>query len=161
MNPRYWFGYTLFISALVVTIRTDFEKMLISRYLTWGLIPVGFLLSYAGLLPLTLFESIRGAVFGYGVLWAIAHIFYLVRNMEGMGEGDIDLLGMIGSFTGMIGSWTSLLLGSFLGIISCLAQMALSKRTHPEIAFGPWLAAGALIYIFFQQHIFEWLQPLL
>ncbi len=159
IDQRYWLGYGLFISACIVTIRTDFEKMLISRLITWGLIPVAFVLSYLHRIPLTLTESVQGALFGYFVLWIIARLFYAIRNIEGMGEGDIDLLAMIGAFTGIIGAWTSLLLGSFLGIISCLIQMAISKRAHPKIAFGPWLAAGALIYIFLQEQIQDLIQP--
>ncbi len=159
IDQKYWFGYFLFISAGIVTIRTDFEKMLISRYVTWGLIPVAFILSYMHLLPLSLIESIRGALFGYLVLWIVARIFHAIRNIEGMGEGDIDLLAMIGAFTGITGAWTSLLLGSFLGIISCIVQMALSKRAHPKIAFGPWLVLGSFIYIFLQQQIHELIEP--
>lgn len=161
IKKHYWFGYGLFISAGMVTIRTDFEKMLISRYVTWGLIPIAFIMSYNDMLPLTLSESVQGAAFGYLVLFVIAYLFHAIRNIEGMGEGDIDLLGMIGSFIGITGAWTSLLLGSLLGIISCLVQMAISKRAHPKIAFGPWLAIGSFIYIFFQQKIQEYIQPLI
>ncbi len=160
-DHRYWLGYGLFISACIVTIRTDFEKMLISRYVTWGAIPIAFALSYFDLIPLTLVESVRGALFGYIVLWVIARLFLSIRNIEGMGEGDIDLVGMIGAFTGITGAWTSLLLGSFLGIISCIVQMIMSKRAHPKIAFGPWLAAGAIIYIFLQDQIQDFIQPFL
>jgi prepilin signal peptidase PulO-like enzyme (type II secretory pathway) len=161
IDKKYWFGYGLFISAGMVTIRTDFEKMLISRYVTWGLMPIAFILSYNALIPLTFIESIGGAAFGYLVLWIIAYLFYAIRNIEGMGEGYIDLLGMIGSFIGITGAWTSLLIGSLLGIIACLVQMAISKRAHPKIAFGPWLAIGSFIYLFLQQNIQEYIQPLI
>ncbi len=153
IQPRYWFGYGVFISALLVTIRTDFEKMLISRYMTWGLIPLAFALSTFKFLPISLPESILGMVFGYAVLWIIARLFYAVRNVEGMGDGDIDLLAMIGAFTGILGAWSTLLFGSFLGVIASLVQMLISKRVRVKIAFGPWLAAGAIIYIFLQGHI--------
>ena len=153
IQPRYWFGYGVFISALLVTIRTDFEKMLISRYMTWGLIPLAFALSTFKLLPISLPESILGMVFGYAVLWIIARLFYAVRNVEGMGDGDIDLLAMVGAFTGILGAWSTLLFGSFLGVIASLVQMLISKRVRVKIAFGPWLAAGALIYIFLQDYI--------
>jgi leader peptidase (prepilin peptidase) / N-methyltransferase len=150
---HYWLGYGIFISALIVTIRTDFEKMLISRFMTWGLLPVAFVLSFFGLLPLTLLESVRGALFGYAVLWLIAKTFHAIRNIEGMGEGDIDLLAMIGAFTGITGAWTALLLGSLLGTCASLVHFLVSRHFHLKIAFGPWLAAGALIYIFFQDQI--------
>lgn len=160
LPSRYWFGYGVFISSLLVTIRTDFEKMLISRYMTWGLIPLAFALSTFTLLPISISESILGAVFGYAVLWIIARLFYAFRNVEGMGEGDIDLLALIGSFTGILGAWSSLLFGSFLGVIASLVQMIISKRVKVKIAFGPWLSAGALIYLFFQQQIAQLIELL-
>ncbi len=160
IDRHFWLGYGIFISACIVTVRTDFEKMLISRYMTWGLIPVAFALSFFKLLPLTLTESILGALFGYVVLWLIARLFYALRNIEGMGDGDIDLLAMIGAFTGITGAWSSLLLGSFLGVVASLVHMIFSKRARIKIAFGPWLAAGALIYIFFQDQINALIQSL-
>jgi len=156
---QYWIGYGLFITACIVTIRTDFEKMLISRYVTWGLIPVAFIFSGLHFIPLTFLESFEGSLFGFCVLWIIAQLFYTIRNIEGMGEGDVDFLAMIGSFTGIAGAWTALLLGSFFGIISCLVQMAISKRAHPKIAFGPWLATGAFVFIFFQKQIINLIAP--
>ncbi len=160
IDQRYWLGYGLFFSALIVTIRSDFEKMLISRYMTWGMIPIGLALSFFELLPLTFTDSIQGALFGYVVLWAIARLFYLIRNIEGMGEGDIDLLAMIGAFTGITGAWTALLLGSFLGVIASLIEMIFSKRAHIKIAFGPWLCAGAMIYVFYQEQILAFIRTL-
>ena len=153
IDKQYWLGYGILISALMVTLRTDFEKMLISRYMTLALIPVAFLLIFLKMLPLTPLESITGALFGYLVLWIIARLFYLVRKIQGMGVGDMDLLSMIGAFTGMTGAWSSLLIGSWLGTLAALVQMLINKRMQVKIAFGPWLAAGALIYLFFQDQI--------
>ncbi len=153
IDPQYWFGYGLFFSALIVTIRTDFELMLISRAMTWGMIPVGWGLSLSKHLPLTLTESILATLFGYALLWLVAYFFYRVRKIEGMGQGDLDLLAMIGSFTGMLGVWTSLFLGALLGTMLGLTKLYLHKKSSPVIAFGPWLACGAIIYVFFQKAI--------
>jgi leader peptidase (prepilin peptidase) / N-methyltransferase len=151
--PTYWLAYGLCISALIVTIRTDFEKMLISRYLTWGLIPFAFFLSLFKLLPITTFESLLGALFGYTLLWGISKLFYYFRNIEGMGDGDMDLLAMIGAFIGVSGAWISLLLGSFFGVLASLSTICFKGQFLRKIAFGPWLAAGALVYIFFGKQI--------
>ncbi len=153
MPSQYWLAYGLFFSALIVTIRTDFETMLISRYATWCMIPCAFLLAAAGKLPLTLLSSLTGAVFGYLILWTIARVFYAVRKIEGLGEGDLDLLAMIVSFTGIMGAWTSLFVGSFLGSIVGITILFITKKKSTQIPFGPWLAAGALCYVFLQNHI--------
>ncbi len=148
IDPHYWLGYGIFFSALIVTIRTDFETMLISRYMTLSLIPVGILLSALELLPLSVMESVLGALFGYIFLWLVAHIFQAIRKIEGLGEGDLDLLAMIGSFTGIVGTWIALFLGAFLGSCVGIFLMLKYKKYDIAIAFGPWLAFGALISVF-------------
>jgi len=62
----YFFGYFILISALIVTIRSDLETMLISRYVTLCLVPFGLLFSALGLLPISLTESIVGSFVGFG-----------------------------------------------------------------------------------------------
>lgn len=125
---HYFFSYFLFFSALIVTIRTDIATMLISRYFTLFIVPVGFALSLFGLLPIDLFESIVGAAAGYGILWLTKTIFYKLRNKEGVGQGDLDLLCFIGSFTGFMGVWTSLLIGSTLGSLIGIGYMVAHKN---------------------------------
>ena len=151
IEPRYWFGYFLFFSALIVTIRTDFEKMLISRIMTWGMIPLGMILSFAHALPITVSESITGTLLGYAILWIIGRVFQAVRGIEGLGEGDMDLLAMIGAFTGPLGAWIALFIGAFLGSLVGIALALKNKRRDIKMPFGPWLAFGAIAYVFFQK----------
>lgn len=152
IEPTYWPAYFLFFSALIVTIRTDSQYMLISRYMTLFMIPVGVACSYLQLLPITMTESIAGAIAGYGILWLIAHFFKKYRKKEGMGQGDLDLLAMIGSFTGLLGIWVTLFLGALFGSIIGITIAVKKKRHMVKIAFGPWLALGAIIYVFFQEY---------
>jgi leader peptidase (prepilin peptidase)/N-methyltransferase len=152
INPRYWLGYGIFFSSLIVTIRTDFERMLISRYMTWGLIPVGIGLTIIDLLPITFYQSLTGTILGYALLWISATFFRLVRRAEGIGEGDLDLLAMVGAFIGPLGAWVTLFLGSFLGSLVGFIVMIRKRRVKVKIAFGPWLAAGAIIYVFTQDY---------
>ncbi len=147
VDPQYWVGYSIFFTALLIIIRTDAETMLISRFTTLALIPVAYILSYWHLLPLTILQSFLGSIFGFTILWSIARLFYLWKNKQGMGEGDFDLLALIGAFTGITGAWVALFIGSILG--SCLGIYLLwrgSKVENTQIAFGPWLCLGALAY---------------
>lgn len=150
---QYWLSYSMFFTALIITIRTDAETMLISRYTTIFLIPIGFLFAYTNLLFINLSQSILGVIFGYFILWFIAKIFFLIKKVEGIGEGDFELLATIGAFTGPIGVWLSLSLGAFLG--SCLGIILLikGKSRTTQIPFGPWLALGAIIYVFVQKYL--------
>ena len=147
IDSQYQLGYAIFFSALIVTIRTDFERMLISRYMTWCMVPVAFALCLIDHLPLSLMESIIGTLGGYGIIWLIAYLFVKVRKIQGLGEGDLDLLAMIGAFTGIGGAWLSLFLGAFLGSIVGIAILLKTKKLRAKIPFGPWLSAGAIIYV--------------
>ena len=150
----YFFSYFVLVSALIVTIRSDLETMLISRYVTLFLVPFGFLFSALGLLPINLTESIVGCFVGFGGLYLIAYTFYRVTGKHGLGQGDIDLLALIGSFTGIIGCWATILIGSVTGSILGLIYMRGIKATTPiKIPFGPFLAFGAINYIFWQEAI--------
>lgn len=151
----YMIAYGVLFSALIVSIRTDLEHMLISRFMSVCMIPVGITLSIAGFLPITLQESFMGAFFGYAILWSIAQLFYAITHKQGMGEGDFELLAMIGSFTGVLGAWMSMSIGSFIGSILSIAYIKLSnKGPNTKIPFGPFLALGAIIFVLYNQMIF-------
>ncbi|HJM69177.1 MAG TPA: prepilin peptidase [Candidatus Babeliales bacterium] len=155
----YYFCYSIFFAALIISIRTDLETMLISRIVTLCLVPVGLVLALLGLLPITFSQALWGTLFGYLILWGIAKMFYLLTGKQGMGEGDYDLLALIGSFTGVVGVWLSLLLGSVVGsIVGILSIAYLGKKqmTQP-IPFGPFLAGGAILYVLFQTPITNFL----
>lgn len=145
----YFTGYFIFFSALIITIRSDIEYMLISRFVTLYLIPIAWLLIVFNMLPLTFFASLFGAIGGYLFLYSIAYIFQLITHKEGMGEGDFDLLALIGAFTGPIGCWTSILIGSIVGSCIGITYMLVYKPSEPiKIPFGPFLVLGAMTYIF-------------
>lgn len=153
IHPTYWLGYGILLCALIVTIRTDFETMLIARLATLYLIPLGWLLSYLGLLPISLTNSVISSFLGYGTLWLFAYIFYLLRKIKGMGEGDFELLALIGAFIGIYGIWTSITVGSLLGSLYGAYMILKYKSTQVQIPFGPFLAFGAIAYIFFENYL--------
>ena len=153
---NYFFAYFIFFSALIVTIRSDIETMLISRFVTIFLVPLGCFLSAYGLLPLSLRESISGAMFGYFFLFSINYIFKSFRNQNGIGEGDFDLMLFIGSFTGILGCWISITLGSLIGSLYGISTILLSQNDsfqNTKIPFGPFLAFGALLFVLAHKQI--------
>ena len=148
ISPHYFIIYGIFFSGLIAVIRSDSEYMLISPYTTLALIPCAFVASVSGYLPVSPLNSILSAVVGYGFLWAINRLFWYVRGQEGLGEGDMDLLAFIGAYTGIIGCWTALLIGSLSASLYGLAHIVYN-RSHSldKIPFGPFLSIGAIIYV--------------
>lgn len=142
----YYIAYFIFFSALIITIRTDLEHMLISRFTTLFLVPVGFLLAYLQLLPISLKQSIIGSISAFLFLYLIGRIFYWYTHTIGMGQGDIELLMIIGTFLGITGWWITLILASALGSLYGIFSILLFKNKIGKIPFGPFLALGAVLY---------------
>lgn len=141
-------SYFILFSALIVSIRSDLETLLISQYVTIFLVPLGFLCAYLKLLPITLWQSLIGAAFGYLFLWALAALFLLLTGKKGMGEGDFELLALIGSFVGTHGAWIVLIAGSVVGSIVGLSLILIGGATRStKIPFGPFLALAAIMYV--------------
>jgi len=130
--------------------------------MTLYLAPFGFILSWFDMLPISCADSIAGATGGYLFLFTINYVFKYLRNQNGIGEGDFDLLFLIGAFTGVIGSWASITIGSAVGSVCGLLYSAYAHFCNPttthaystKIPFGPFLALGALTYIFGQIYLY-------
>ncbi len=99
-------------------------------------------------------QSLLGILLGGGILFLVATVGEWFFKKEAMGGGDLKLLAMIGAFTGWKGVLWTLFAGSFVGAIFGLYQRI--KSGKEEIPFGPYLAAGAFLYLFLGQRFFEW-----
>lgn len=148
--------YLLFIFGLVVCTFIDLDHMILPDEFTLSGIVIG--LVGAWLNPhRELMDSFLGVLMGGGFLWGMAYVYYLLTGNEGMGGGDIKLLAWIGALLG----WkaipfvimTSALTGSVVGVFMSRGQKAGLKTVIP---FGPYLALGAVLYLFGGQTIANW-----
>lgn len=154
INEAYWVAYFIFFSALIVTIRTDLETMLIARYVTLYAVPVGWILAFLGYLPITLTQSILGSIAGYLILLLISVTFTRIKGKEGMGQGDLELLAFIGSFVGLWGVWITLMLASTIGAICGMGYLIYARQKESiALPFGPFLAWGAIFFVLFESAI--------
>jgi len=154
VEPHFFVAYFMFVSALIITIRSDLETMLISRFVSLYAVPISVVCSWLGMLPISPVESVIGALCGYGLFWCIATGFYYITGKQGLGQGDIDLMAFIGSFTGIIGCWATMLIGSIVGsVVGITALVCTRQGIQTRIPFGPFLALGAICYILWQQQI--------
>ncbi len=81
---------------------------------------------------------------------------------EAMGRGDLKFIAAIGAFLGWRGVLCSIFAGSLIGSLVGLTTMALGRRAwSAKIPFGPYLAVGALIWMFFGQRLLAWYLELL
>ena len=149
-----WFTFG---SALVVVSGIDLAFRIIpDRISLPGIAVFGFLAwSVLGRSPAAVG---LGILTGGGILYAVALVYYLIRRADGMGGGDIKLLAMIGSITGVTGVLFTLFAGSVLGTVAGIAQMIRLRQSdrQMQIPFGPYLSAGALIYVFYGETMIDW-----
>jgi leader peptidase (prepilin peptidase)/N-methyltransferase len=154
-------AYAALYSALLVVAGTDLSHKIIPNAITFPGMAVG-LVSAATVLPIGLTNSVIGLVVGGGILWLLAWASPYLFGKEGMGGGDIKLLGMIGAFLGWKPALMTIMVGSLLGSVVGLTLIAarIIKR-EDYIPFGPFLVCGALVALFFGQSIVDWYQGLL
>ena len=154
INLPYLYSYLFFFSALIVTIFTDATTLLISRYVTIYAMPIGWLLSNTGLLPITPLESIGGSLAGLLILATVRFISKKFLGKDGLGQGDVDLLCFIGAFTGPSGCWITLMTASLLGSIFGIIYFILAKgKRDILLPFGLFLGMGAILYVLFQEKL--------
>jgi leader peptidase (prepilin peptidase)/N-methyltransferase len=76
---------------------------------------------------------------------------------EAMGRGDLKFLAAIGAFAGWRAVLFSIFAGSILGSVVGLFSLVVGKRVwSAKLPFGPYLAVGALIWIFFGDVFVQW-----
>ena len=81
----------------------------------------------------------------------------VVIPREAMGFGDVKFMACIGAFLGWQGALFALFAGSIVGSIAGLAGLFLAKdRAGVRLPFGPFLAIGALIWLFGGALVFDW-----
>ncbi len=143
--------YLIPLSALLIAIRTDLEEMVILTPFSLWLAPIGFLLAAFGFLSITLLDSLMGAFFGYALLWSINAAVKKIRGQEGIGEGDMELMALIGSFWGIEEILFVLWIASILGvIISFFIHKQETSFLKQRIPFGPCLAIATFLWHFWQ-----------
>jgi leader peptidase (prepilin peptidase)/N-methyltransferase len=148
--------YYVFITTLLVITFIDIDHRIIPDVITLPGIPICFLASFA--LPhITYIESIMGILIGGGSLFMVAWLYHLLTKKEGMGGGDIKLLGMMGAIIGWKGVLFTIFVASAVGTVSGMLIMLMTRKTMKlAVPFGPFLAIGGIAYIFFGPQLIAW-----
>jgi leader peptidase (prepilin peptidase)/N-methyltransferase len=151
--------YGILCSALIVITLVDLDFQIIPDVITLPGIVIAFIAG-SFLMPdpfmrysrLGFLASLIGFLAGGGLYYAIA-----ILSKGGMGGGDIKMMAMVGALMG----WKSVILTTFLGsltgaIVGIFLMIFKGKGRKTRIPFGPFLALGVLITLFFGQEIFHW-----
>ena len=156
------FGWTpllavrlLFAASLVALFAIDLEHHLLPDLITLPGIGLGLVASL--FLPPGIAGALTGMLVGGGVLWLIGEAYYRYSGEEGLGGGDVKMLGMIGAFLGwklvLLTMMLSSVAGSVIGIAVIAWHRGGLKRALP---FGTFLALAALAASLYGERIVTW-----
>ncbi|MEM6713923.1 MAG: A24 family peptidase, partial [Cyanobacteria bacterium P01_C01_bin.147] len=160
-------GAWLFLSWLICLTFIDLDTLTLPNVLTQsglvlGCIAQSFLIFSPDSVTLAgAAHGLMGAIFGAVLgIWAFEIIGFagsLATGKTVMGGGDGKLAAMLGAWLG----WSGMLLSSFLAcalgalIGGGAIALRLTTRQNP-IPFGPFLALGALITLFWGDRLITW-----
>lgn len=156
----WYFGYSfitfaalIFTWAMITLAMIDLDTQLLPDDITLPLLWFGLLVNLnSGFTDIR--SAIIGAAVGYLFLWLIFWIFKFVTGKEGIGYGDFKLLAAIGAWFGWSMLPLVILFSSLSGAIIGVGIIATSKeKSSVPIPFGPFLAFGALIALFWGNQI--------
>ncbi|RLB72703.1 MAG: prepilin peptidase [Deltaproteobacteria bacterium] len=109
---------------------------------------------WGGLVPW--WEFLLGAAFGWLSLWLVATGYHCFTGRDGMGGGDLKLLAMLGAFLGCKALLPIILLSSLSGAVIGVGLVLWQGRDgRYAIPFGPFLAAGGLLYLFYGPQLLD------
>ncbi|MFH0762734.1 MAG: prepilin peptidase [Candidatus Omnitrophota bacterium] len=160
-----FFFYVVFACGLIIATFVDIKHRIIPDEVSIGGLIIGFILSSIRgfhLSPFSfnwrpMFGSLLGIVIGGGVIYLSGFLFDLVYfkllkkppiqgETESMGGGDVKLLAMIGAFLGWQRALLTFFVAPFFGLLVGIVLLV-RKKDH-TIPYGPFLALGALVSIF-------------
>ncbi len=152
--------YTILVFGLVIGSFIDWDHMILPDVLTLGGCVLGLI--GATINPERSFlDGFLGFLFGGGILWLVAYVYYVFTGREGLGGGDIKLLAWLGAMLG----WRSIpfiilassILGSIVGLLMSYYKNknnkdmnikdAVKSNMQTMIPFGPFIAIGAVLYL--------------
>ena len=144
-------GAILLIWALLALTAIDIDTQLLPDSITLPLIWLGLILNLNDAFT-SLHDALLGAVCGYLVLWTVYWLFKLITGKEGMGYGDFKLLAALGAWLGWQLLPLIIILSSLVGaVVGITLIVALKHGRNIPIPFGPYLAGGGLIALFWGQ----------
>jgi leader peptidase (prepilin peptidase)/N-methyltransferase len=106
--------------------------------------------------------TVRETILLADVITLSGSMRYAEFPREAMGLGDVKLIAAMGAFIGWQGVLFAIPAASVIGAFFGLTALAFGKREwSAKIPFGPYLAAGAVIWLFWGHQLISWYKGLL
>jgi prepilin signal peptidase PulO-like enzyme (type II secretory pathway) len=146
-TPNFWVLLlrSIFALVLVQVIFFDFEHHLILDRVMFPSIVFAFIVSLFGN---PWWAGIATGLGAGGLFLLIAVVGSLLFKAEAMGFGDVKLVVFLGLLLGWPYTVQALFYGVLLAVIGAVAFIVTHRSMKGTIAYGPYLAAGALFMLF-------------
>lgn len=132
------------VSASIALLAIDYDHQILPDVITLPGIVVGLALAFVSVRRTPL-EAALGALLGAGGLYLLAFTYEKIAGQEGMGLGDVKMLGMIGALLGPAGVVVTVLLGSISGsVVGIGLILTRGGDGKTRLPFGVFLALGAI-----------------
>lgn len=144
-----------FVAAMVVVTFIDFDHMIIPDSITLPGMLIALGVAFLGW-TIAPTDALLGILVGGGGLYAVAQGYRAATGRDGLGGGDVKLLGLVGAFVGPAGAFLTIMIGSVAGTI--YASLFLLRRgagRTAELPFGTFLAPAAVLVFFVGSWIVE------
>jgi len=143
----------IFIWAMIALTFIDLNTQLLPDSITQPLLWAGLLVNlHHGFTDIH--SAVIGAIAGYLTLWSVYWLFKLLTGKEGMGYGDFKLLAAIGAWLGWQLLPLVILFSSVVGAVIGTALIVTANHSkNMTLPFGPYLAGGGLIALFWGNQI--------
>ena len=138
-----------FITILLILAKIDWKIYRLPDIFTFSLLGIGII---------SAFEVNSGAE-SIKIAFVLAGFFGLIALIcpKGMGLGDVKLIAALGAFLGfekvILAIFIASISGSIIGVVIAIVKQQSLKR---QIPFGPFLATGAIISLFWGEMLISY-----
>lgn len=142
----------VFVTMLVAITATDLEHRIIPNKILIVAVALGIPLQ-AWARPDEWLQWMLAALIGFGAMLLIALIY-----PRGMGMGDVKLTGVMGLFLGRAlgpAMAVAFIAGTVVGL-ALMARKGVQEGRKTAVAFGPFLAFGGLVGLFYGDSMLDW-----
>jgi len=144
--------YAFLTLLLIICTFSDIKGCIIPNEINFIGFIVGIILTFINMSVRIAngLNAIGGMLIGLLVFLGIAGLSILVFKKEGMGGGDIKLMGVIGLYVGLLNNIQVFILSFFIAAIISLFLLATKiKKGDDYIPFGPFIVLAAYITMLF------------
>lgn len=146
----------LFVAAMLALVFIDYDHQILPNAITLPGTAIALALS-GPRESLSFMDALLGATVGAGLLFLVSEAYFRVRKIEGLGFGDVKMMGMVGAFLGWKGVLLTLFLGSLSGTLAgifVLAARGGDMRT--KLPFGTFLGLSAIATVYLGPPFISW-----